>query len=58
MVAACDPLTLCMMKQSIPSVSSAVTKGPSCADADQTMLTALLNPRGRQVPGADHPKRR
>jgi enoyl-CoA hydratase len=45
-----DPLTLRMMKQAVTSVSSALTKGLSYADADQTMLTALLNPGDRTVP--------
>lgn len=56
-LAAFDPLTLRMMKQSITAVSSALTKGLSYADADQTLLTALLNPGGRKVPKASDPQR-
>lgn len=50
MVASFDPLTVRMVKESITVASTALNRGLSFADADQSMLGSLLNANLRKMP--------
>jgi enoyl-CoA hydratase/carnithine racemase len=52
-VAEFDPLTVRMVKEAITVTASALDRGLSYADADQSMLGSSLNAALRKVPGKD-----